>query len=87
MSRFTRFFSGKFQNMGNCAGVKHLTNIMSGYVGRLSFTKILHCKHRLGANLFSAVYSKQTIEMMQNGCLIILNLNRRSRVTGKILNL
>ena len=30
MSRFTRFFSGKFQNLGNCAGVKKLTNIMSG---------------------------------------------------------
>ena len=30
MSRFTRFFSGKFQYFGNCAGVKHLTNIMSG---------------------------------------------------------
>ena len=29
MSRFTRFFSGKFQYLGNCAGVKHLTNIMS----------------------------------------------------------
>ena len=29
MSRFTRIFSGKFQYLGNCAGVKHLTNIMS----------------------------------------------------------
>ena len=29
MSQFTRFFSGKFQNLGNCAGVKNLTNIMS----------------------------------------------------------
>ena len=30
MSQFTRIFSGKFQNFGNCGGVKHLTNIMSG---------------------------------------------------------
>ena len=29
MSQFTRFFSGKFQYFGNCAGVKHLTNMMS----------------------------------------------------------
>ena len=29
MSQFTRFFSGKFQNLRNCAGVKNLTNIMS----------------------------------------------------------
>ena len=29
MSQFTRFFSGKLQNLGNCAGVKYLTNIMS----------------------------------------------------------
>ena len=29
MSQFTRFFSGKFQNLWNCAGVKKLTNIMS----------------------------------------------------------
>ena len=28
MLRFKRFFSGKFQNLENCAGVKHLTNIM-----------------------------------------------------------
>ena len=28
MSRFTRFFTGKFQYFGKCAGVKHLTNIM-----------------------------------------------------------
>ena len=27
--KFPRFFSGKFQYLGNCAGVKHLTNIMS----------------------------------------------------------
>ena len=31
MLRFTRIFSGKFQYLGNCAGVKHLTNIMSGW--------------------------------------------------------
>ena len=30
MSRFTRFSSGKFLYFGKCAGVKHLTNIMSG---------------------------------------------------------
>ena len=29
MSRFMRIFSGKFQYLRNCAGVKHLTNIMS----------------------------------------------------------
>ena len=29
MSQFMRFFSGKFQHFGKCAGVKHLTNIMS----------------------------------------------------------
>ena len=29
MLRFTRFFSGKFLNFQKCAGVKHLTNIMS----------------------------------------------------------
>ena len=26
---FHTFFSGKFQSFGKCAGVKHLTNIMS----------------------------------------------------------
>ena len=31
MSQFTRFFSGKFQNLWNCAGVKILTNIMSAW--------------------------------------------------------
>ena len=35
MSRFTRFFSGKFQYFGKCAGVKQLTNIMSGRRSRI----------------------------------------------------
>ena len=39
MSRVTHFFSGKFQNLGNCAGVKHLTNIMSVYT-HLSFYQL-----------------------------------------------
>ena len=30
MLRFTRFYSGKFKYLVNSAGVKHLTNIMSG---------------------------------------------------------
>ena len=30
MSRFMRFFSGKFLYFGKFASVKHLTNIMSG---------------------------------------------------------
>ena len=34
MSLFTRFFLGKFQNLGNCAGVKNLTNIMSARTAR-----------------------------------------------------
>ena len=31
MSQFRRIFSGKFQYLRNCAGVKHLTNIMSDW--------------------------------------------------------
>ena len=29
MSQFTRFFSGKIQYFGKCAGIKHLTDIIS----------------------------------------------------------
>ena len=36
MSQFTRFFSGKFQNLGICAGVNNLTNIIFWlYIGIL----------------------------------------------------
>ena len=32
MSQFTRCFSGKFLDLENYAGIKHLTNIMSGEI-------------------------------------------------------